>query len=92
MFMNISSTPDFAWSCTVLGCLSCLAGVMLLSAAAAAASPTQLSVQSVLWAGFDAQDDAVPTNAVGIHHPHGDVKRISYVNGTCAYPHGRWTP
>ena len=41
-------------------------------------------MQSVLWAGFDAQDDAVPTNAVGIHHPHGDVKRISYVNGTCA--------
>ena len=33
-------------------------------------------------AGYDAQDDAVPIEAVGIHHPHGDVKRISYVNNT----------
>lgn len=34
-------------------------------------------------AGFDAQDDAVPTTAVGIHHPHGNIKRISYVNNSC---------
>ncbi|BDA50643.1 probable lysyl endopeptidase at N-terminal half [Coccomyxa sp. Obi] len=34
------------------------------------------------FVGFDAQDDAVPVNAVGIHHPHGNVKRISYVNNS----------
>ncbi|EIE20478.1 trypsin-like serine protease [Coccomyxa subellipsoidea C-169] len=34
------------------------------------------------YMGFDAQDDAVPTTAVGIHHPHGNIKRISYVNNS----------
>ncbi|KAK9917572.1 hypothetical protein WJX75_005898 [Coccomyxa subellipsoidea] len=34
------------------------------------------------YIGFDAQDDAVPTTAVGIHHPHGNIKRISYVNNS----------
>ena len=40
-------------------------------------------------AGFDAQDEAVPTQAIGIHHPHGNVKRISYVNNTCAHASAR---
>jgi hypothetical protein len=31
-------------------------------------------------AGFDAQHDVVPQRAVGIHHPHGNIKRISYAN------------
>ena len=30
--------------------------------------------------GFDASEDAVPRQAVGIHHPNGNVKRISYAN------------
>ena len=30
--------------------------------------------------GFDASEDAVPRQAVGIHHPNGSVKRISYAN------------
>ena len=30
--------------------------------------------------GFDASEDAVPDRAVGIHHPNGNVKRISYAN------------
>ena len=30
--------------------------------------------------GFDASEDAVPERAIGIHHPNGNVKRISYAN------------
>ena len=30
--------------------------------------------------GFDASEDAVPDRAIGIHHPNGSVKRISYAN------------
>lgn len=30
--------------------------------------------------GFDASEDAVPHRAIGIHHPNGNVKRISYAN------------
>ena len=30
--------------------------------------------------GFDASENAVPDRAVGIHHPNGNVKRISYAN------------
>ena len=30
--------------------------------------------------GFDASPDALPDRAVGIHHPNGNVKRISYAN------------
>ena len=30
--------------------------------------------------GFDASGDAVPHQAIGIHHPNGNVKRISYAN------------
>ena len=30
--------------------------------------------------GFDASEDAVPRRAIGIHHPNGSVKRISYAN------------
>ena len=41
---------------------------------------------ALIWlvscAGFDAQYDTVPQNAVGIHHPHGNAKKISFVNGT----------
>ena len=33
-------------------------------------------------AGFDAQWDTVPVNAVGIHHPHGNAKKISFANGS----------
>ena len=36
----------------------------------------------LISAGFDAQDTAVPQNAVAIHHPHGNIKRISYANGS----------
>ena len=32
-------------------------------------------------AGFDAQWDTLPVNAVGIHHPHGNAKKISFANG-----------
>ena len=35
--------------------------------------------------GFDASVDAVPTQAVGIHHPNGNVKRISYANDRQAH-------
>ncbi len=31
--------------------------------------------------GFDASD-AVPSRAVSIHHPAGNIKRISYANST----------
>jgi hypothetical protein len=30
--------------------------------------------------GFDASPDKVPQRAIGIHHPNGSVKRISYAN------------
>jgi hypothetical protein len=30
--------------------------------------------------GYDGSVDAVPTAAVGIHHPNGNIKRISYAN------------
>ena len=39
--------------------------------------------------GFDASEDAVPRQAVGIHHPNGSVKRISYANEACPSLHGR---
>ena len=34
--------------------------------------------------GYDASTAAVPERAVCIHHPNGNVKRISYANATCA--------
>ena len=34
--------------------------------------------------GYDATA-APPRRAVGIHHPNGNVKRISYANDTCAH-------
>ncbi len=33
--------------------------------------------------GFDAAD-ATPNRAVAIHHPAGNIKRISYANTSCA--------
>ena len=30
--------------------------------------------------GFDGSNITVPTRAVGIHHPHGNFKHISYAN------------
>ena len=30
--------------------------------------------------GFDASPDKGPQRAIGIHHPNGNVKRISYAN------------
>jgi len=32
--------------------------------------------------GYDASENAVPKRAVGIHHPNGNFKRISYANNT----------
>ncbi len=34
--------------------------------------------------GYDASAALAPRRAVGIHHPNGNVKRISYANNTCA--------
>ena len=34
--------------------------------------------------GYDASQTAVPERAVSIHHPNGNVKRISYANARCA--------
>jgi hypothetical protein len=34
--------------------------------------------------GYDASTDAIPKRAVGIHHPNGDIARISYANARCA--------
>ena len=36
--------------------------------------------------GFDARD-ATPARALAIHHPAGNIKRISYANTSCAPPH-----
>lgn len=36
--------------------------------------------------GYDGSDNAVPTRAIGIHHPNGNFKRISYANSRCALP------
>ena len=35
--------------------------------------------------GYDATGALLPRRAVGIHHPNGNVKRISYANDTCAH-------
>ena len=35
--------------------------------------------------GFDAAEE-VPNRAVAIHHPAGNIKRISYANDSCAHP------
>ncbi len=35
--------------------------------------------------GYDGMEDAVPKRAVGIHHPNGNFKRISYANSRCAH-------
>ncbi|EIE27691.1 hypothetical protein COCSUDRAFT_39286 [Coccomyxa subellipsoidea C-169] len=32
--------------------------------------------------GYDGSDNAVPTRAIGIHHPNGNFKRISYANSS----------
>ena len=32
--------------------------------------------------GFDARPGYVPQKAVAIHHPNGNIKRISYANNT----------
>ena len=36
--------------------------------------------------GYDASTTAIPERAVSIHHPNGNVKRISYANATCVLP------
>ncbi len=43
---------------------------------------------NVQYAGWDATDVASVTNAVGIHHPSGDLKKISFENE--AVPQGNW--
>ena len=35
--------------------------------------------------GYDATAGLVPRRAVCIHHPSGNVKRISYANNTCGF-------
>ena len=35
--------------------------------------------------GYDATAGLVPSRAVCIHHPSGNVKRISYANHTCGF-------
>jgi hypothetical protein len=49
------------------------------------APPASYNVQ---YAGWDASDAATVTSAVGIHHPSGDVKKISFENN--AVPQGTW--
>lgn len=34
--------------------------------------------------GYNGLESAVPKRAVGIHHPNGNFKRISYANSRCA--------
>ena len=36
--------------------------------------------------GYDGSVDAIPRRAIAIHHPHGNVKRISYANARCGMP------
>jgi V8-like Glu-specific endopeptidase len=44
---------------------------------------------NVQYAGWDASDAATVTSAVGIHHPSGDLKKISFEND--AVPQGTWS-
>lgn len=44
---------------------------------------------NVQYAGWDASDAATVTSAVGIHHPSGDLKKISFENN--AVPQGTWS-
>ena len=44
---------------------------------------------NVQYAGWDASDAASVTSAVGIHHPSGDLKKISFENN--AVPQGTWS-
>lgn len=43
---------------------------------------------NVQFAGWDATDAATVTSATGIHHPSGDLKKISFENN--AVPQGTW--
>jgi lysyl endopeptidase len=43
---------------------------------------------NVQYAGWDASDATTVTSAVGIHHPSGDLKKISFENE--AVPQGAW--
>lgn len=36
------------------------------------------------WTGFDATPHSIPTAAVTIQQPNGNIKRIAYANGSCA--------
>ena len=36
--------------------------------------------------GYDGSADAVPRRALAIHHPHGNVKRVSYANARQGMP------
>jgi lysyl endopeptidase len=49
------------------------------------APPQNYNVQ---FAGWDATDAATVTSATGIHHPSGDLKKISFENN--AVPQGTW--
>jgi len=50
------------------------------------APPQNYNVQ---YAGWDATDAATVTSATGIHHPSGDLKKISFENN--AVPQGTWS-
>jgi hypothetical protein len=50
------------------------------------APPQSYDVQ---YAGWDATDAATVTSATGIHHPSGDLKKISFENN--AVPQGTWS-
>lgn len=39
-----------------------------------------------LSTGFDATPGAVPSAAVSIQQPNGNIKRIAYANASCAIP------
>ncbi len=34
--------------------------------------------------GYNGMETAIPKRAIGIHHPNGNFKRISYANHRCA--------
>jgi len=50
------------------------------------APPQNYNVQ---YAGWDATDAVTVTSATGIHHPSGDLKKISFENN--AVPQGTWS-
>ena len=52
-------------------------------------SSTPPATYNVQYAGWDASDAATVTSATCIHHPSGDLKKISFENN--AVPQGSWS-